>query len=108
MYKAVKYYVSNHHLQGLLLHCANCEHLPDMTSRTFIGSCYTLRQALTVSASQFNDVAACPLCTKENATPVIKEKIIAKKEFVLEPASKPLKTKAAKACKPVRHLSCWQ
>ncbi|MEZ3500336.1 hypothetical protein [Pantoea sp. KPR_PJ] len=108
MYKAVKYYVSNHHLQGLLLHSARCKHLPDITSRAFIGSCYTVRQALTVSASQFSDVTPCPLCTKENATPAVKEKIIKKKEFILEPASRPTKGKAKKGYVPVKHLNCWQ
>lgn len=107
MYKAVKYYISNHHLQGLLLHRSNCAHLPAVDSRTFIGSCYTLNQALTVSAAHFKGVAACPLCSNEKDTSVLKEKKLPRKDIILQPAAKPAKDRQPKSLTPVRHLTCW-
>lgn len=65
MYKSIKFYVSDHFLDGLILHAEKCKYLPDTESRAFIGSCYSPRQAMTVASSQYTNVRYCPYCLNE-------------------------------------------
>lgn len=103
MYKAIKYYVSDHALTGLLLHAEGCQCLPPSDSRAFIGSCYSPKQALTVSAAQYNKVNCCPLCISSNQQSSIVPVNIPG-IHVLCNAKKPTKKSKEKVLKAVRHF----
>jgi len=63
MLKAKKYYVGNHEDNGLLLHCEGCNLIPEsIKRRRFIGTCYTVNQAMTVALVHHRDVKRCPAC----------------------------------------------
>jgi len=62
MYSAIKFYVSDHGNSGLLLHRIDCSRLPAKEGRTFIGSCYSLLQALSVAKRSYKGVMPCPYC----------------------------------------------
>lgn len=62
MNKAAYYYLSEHSLNGILLHKSDCSYLPEPTDRVFLGSCYSQAQALTVAKNRFSGVTYCPYC----------------------------------------------
>lgn len=62
MSKAIKFYVSDHGSSGLLLHRTDCKQLPVQEYRAFIGSCYSLVQALSVAKRSYTGVTPCPYC----------------------------------------------
>ena len=104
MYKAIKYYVSDHAINGLLLHTENCKYLPSVDSRAFIGSCYTSKQALTVAAVQYASVKNCPHCIAQAQQAKIKPvnpPIIVGACGVKKPTRKPRE----KVLKAVKHFS---
>lgn len=105
MYKAIKYYVSDHALRGLLLHTAGCEQLPPLDSRAFIGSMYSHNQAMTVASTQYANVRYCPCCMGDKkmveALQVVKAKATVP---VLCKATKPKRKKVVKTYEPVRHF----
>lgn len=63
MLKPQKYYLSGHSGNVTLLHCAGCSLIPkSLKKRTFIGTCYTVNQAMTVAATRHSDVQKCMTC----------------------------------------------
>jgi len=107
MYTALKYYVSDNNPEGLLLHRADCAHLPDQAARVFIGSCYSLNQARTVAAANFKGVKPCPHCV---AKPEVKAKPATKVRRAVNIAAKISKENKPvvefKSCvSPVRHMA---
>lgn len=63
MLKAKKYFVGNHHDNGFQLHCEGCKLIPvAKEQRTFIGTCYTVNQAMTVALVHHRKVKRCSLC----------------------------------------------
>jgi len=98
MLTAQKYYVSDHHENGVLLHRAGCDLLPGaIDSRTFIGTCYTVHQALTVAAVHYRGVKPCPICSKKPDAPpaeIIEEwvELAVKKRPSLSRPKKPVAT----------------
>lgn len=68
MNNAIYFYVSEHSLNGVLLHKSGCHYLPGPTERVFIGTCYSPAQALTVSRNRFPDVKYCPYCLPRTVT----------------------------------------
>jgi hypothetical protein len=103
MYKSIKYYVSQHTSRTVLLHKEGCQYLPRPDSRTFIGSCYTPAQALTVSLMQYSNIHYCPHClsdvTHAKVAPVNPPPLIP-----LCGAKKPPKKPKEKQLKAVRHF----
>ncbi|WP_333715601.1 hypothetical protein [Pantoea eucrina] len=99
MYKAMKFYVSDHFPSGLLLHRIDCPQLPSIEERTFIGSCYTLNQALTVAGIHFAGVKVCPFCISKPD-----EKEGQNEYLVLNTPKKPKKPAEKKIFRPVKHL----
>lgn len=87
MYKAMKFYVSDHSTGGLLLHRMDCPQLPSETRRAFIGSCYTINQALSVARISYTGVMACPFCVSK---PDIKS-VKSEANLVLKKATRPRK-----------------
>lgn len=103
-YKAIKYYVSDHINNGLLLHTERCEHLPQVESRAFIGSCYTPKQAIAVALVQYASVTYCPLCLgldQDQQTQVKPLKLA--QVHVSREARKPQRKLKTKVLKAVRH-----
>ncbi|WP_052722491.1 hypothetical protein [Pantoea anthophila] len=62
MSKAIKFYVSDRGSSGLLLNRTDCKQLPDKQYRAFIGSCYSLVQALSMAKRSYTEVGPCPYC----------------------------------------------
>jgi len=95
----MKYFVSDHFPSGLLLHRIDCPQLPSLEERTFIGTCYTLNQALTVASMHFSGVKVCPFCI---AKPDEKE---GQEEYlILNTPKKPKKPADKKIFRAVKHL----
>lgn len=102
MYKPVKYYISEHQPNGLFLHRIDCTQLPPIESRVFIGTCYTLNQALSVSAVHFKQVNPFPFCIKDTDERDVRLK---KKDVLLPAPTKPKKLKEERNIQPVKHMS---
>ncbi|KAA5972587.1 hypothetical protein [Pantoea sp. M_9] len=116
MLKPVKYFVSDHALSGFLLHRAGCLHLPAANARTFIGSCYSKEQALSVSQTNYRGVKLCldcliPMETASFLPPAVKsgskkkQKTSPKEkaEMIYLPAERKSRKRIMKV-KAVRHL----
>lgn len=75
MLKARKYYVCVNGDNGALLHCEGCNLIPKaIDDRTFIGTCYTVNQALTVAIINRNNVNLCPVCLRKTSPSTVATK----------------------------------